>query len=256
MTVDIPQTPSQDLTGRRALITGGGQGIGFAAAAALAQAGAEVTLVARNKAKLEEAAAALRASGANAVGLPLDVTDTHRVRQSLASLPAFHILVNNAGTNMPAPFLEVTEEDFDSMFALNVRAAFFLAQIIAERLRAESLSGSIINVSSQMGQVGGKERTVYCATKHAMEGFTKAMAVDLADSGVRVNSLCPTFIETDLVRPLFEDKAFHSWVLAKIPLGRVGRVEDLMGAMVFLASDASALMTGSALTIDGGWTAS
>ncbi len=256
MTIEIPQTPSQNLAGRRALITGGGQGIGFAAAAALAQAGAEVTLAARNETKLEEAAAALRSSGADATGLVLDVTDTNRARQSLASLPPFQILVNNAGTNMPAPFLEVSEEDFDHMFALNVRAAFFLAQAVAERLKAKSLGGSIINVSSQMGQVGGRERTVYCATKHAMEGFTKAMAVDLADYGIRVNSICPTFIETNLVRPLLEDKAFHDWVLAKIPLGRVGQVEDLMGAVVFLASDASSLMTGSALTLDGGWTTS
>jgi len=256
MTIEIPQTPSQNLAGRRALITGGGQGIGFAAAAALAQAGSEVTLVGRNETKLEEAASVLRSSGAKAVGLPLDVTDTRKARQSLAGLPPFQVLVNNAGTNVPAPFLEVTEEDFDHMFALNVRAAFFMAQVVAERLKTEFLPGSIINVSSQMGQVGGRKRTVYCATKHAMEGFTKAMAVDLAGYRIRVNSLCPTFIETNLVRPLLEDKEFYDWVLAKIPLGRIGQVEDLMGAMVFLASDASALMTGSALTLDGGWTAS
>lgn len=256
MPLEVPCSPSQDLTGRRALITGGGRGIGFAAAAALAQAGAEVTLMARSETELEQAATALTESGAHATALPMDVTDTEKARRSLAALPPFQILVNNAGTNFPAPFLEVTEEDFDKMFRLNVRAAFFLAQLIASRLVAESLPGSIINMSSQMGHVGGSERTVYCATKHAMEGFTKAMAVELAPHRVRVNSICPTFIETDLVRPMLKDKSFHQQVLAKIPLGRLGQVEDLMGAVVFLASDASALMTGSALMLDGGWTAS
>ncbi|MFN6956737.1 MAG: SDR family NAD(P)-dependent oxidoreductase, partial [Acetobacteraceae bacterium] len=138
---------------------------------------------------------------------------------------------------------------------LNLRAAFFLAQAVARRLLAAVRGGSIINVSSQMGHVGAANRSIYCASKWALEGLTKAMAVELAPHGIRVNTLGPTFIETPLTRPFFEDAAFKASVLQKIKLGRIGRVEDLMGAILFLASDASALMTGAALVVDGGWTA-
>jgi NAD(P)-dependent dehydrogenase (short-subunit alcohol dehydrogenase family) len=169
--------------------------------------------------------------------------------------PAYHVLVNNAGTNRPAPFHEVTPEDFDAVMALNLRAAFFAAQAVARRMITEGVRGSVINISSQMGHVGGPNRGVYCASKWAMEGWTKAMAIDLAPHGIRANTLGPTFIETPLTKPFFEQAAFRDWVLSKIKLGRLGQVEDLMGAVVFLASDASALMTGSALVVDGGWTA-
>ena len=165
------------------------------------------------------------------------------------------MLVNNAGTNRPAPFLEVTPEDFDAISTLNVRAAFFAAQAVARGLVALGRPGSIIHMSSQMGHVGGARRTVYCASKHALEGMAKAMAIDLAPHRIRVNTLCPTYIETPLTRPYFADEAFRRDVLARIKLGRVGQVEDLMGGVVFLASDASALMTGSSLVVDGGWTA-
>ena len=255
MNIRVPHTPSQNLKGKRALVTGAGRGIGFAAAAALAQAGAAVTLAARNEKELQKAAAALRQEGGRAETLPLDVTDTKRMKELIASLPPFPILVNNAGTNFPAPFTQVEEEDYDKMFALNVRAAFFIAQAVARQLIVAELPGSVINISSQMGHVGGIERTVYCATKHAMEGFTKAMAWDLGSYGIRVNSICPTFIETDLVRPMLKRKDFRDYVLSKLAIGRVGLVEDLMAAIVFLASDASSLMTGGALPLDGGWTA-
>jgi NAD(P)-dependent dehydrogenase (short-subunit alcohol dehydrogenase family) len=251
----LPRTPSFRLDGRRALVTGAGRGIGLAAAAALAEAGAAVTLVARSAAEIEAAATALREAGREAEALELDITDIDAFAAAIAARPAYHVLVNNAGTARPALFHEIRPEDFDAVMALNLRGAFFAAQAVAKRMIAEGVRGSVINISSQMGHVGGPNRGVYCASKWAMEGWTKAMAIDLARFGIRANTIGPTFIETPLTRPFFADAAFRDWVLSKIPLGRIGQVEDLMGAVVFLASDASALMTGSALLVDGGWTA-
>jgi NAD(P)-dependent dehydrogenase (short-subunit alcohol dehydrogenase family) len=248
-------TPSFRLDGRRALVTGGGRGIGLTAASALAEAGAHVTLAARTKSEIETAADAIRARGHKADALVLDVTDVAAAKRALAAAEPFQILVNNAGTNRPAYLPDVKVEDFDAIFALNVRAAFFMAQAVAVRLIEAKLPGSIINVSSQMGHVGAARRTVYCATKHAMEGFTKSMAIELAPHNIRVNSLGPTFLETPMTRPFFEDKAFREEVLSKIKLGRLGQLDELTGAIVFLASDASSLMTGAALVLDGGWTA-
>jgi NAD(P)-dependent dehydrogenase (short-subunit alcohol dehydrogenase family) len=253
--VDLAKSPSFRLDGRRALVTGGGRGIGLTAAAALAAAGAHVTLAARTKAEIEEAAAAIRARGEKADALVLDVTDIDAARKALAAVAPYQVLVNNAGMNRPAYLPDVKVEDFDAIFALNVRAAFFMAQTIALRLIEAKLPGSIINISSQMGHVGAARRTVYCASKHAMEGFTKAMAIELAPHNIRVNSLGPTFLETPMTRPFFENKAFRDEVLSKIKLGRLGQLDELTGAIVFLASDASSLMTGSALVLDGGWTA-
>jgi NAD(P)-dependent dehydrogenase (short-subunit alcohol dehydrogenase family) len=255
VTVPLPRTPAFRLDGRRAIVTGAGRGIGLAAAAALAGAGAAVTLVARSAGEIEDAAAAIREAGGAAEALALDVADVAAFAAAVEARPAYHVLVNNAGTNRPAPFHEVTPEDFDAVMALNLRAAFFAAQAVARRMIAEGVRGSVVNISSQMGHVGGPNRGVYCASKWAMEGWTKAMAIDLAPHGIRANTLGPTFIETPLTKPFFEQAAFRDWVLSKIKLGRLGQVEDLMGAVVFLASDASALMTGSALVVDGGWTA-
>jgi len=251
----LPRTPNLRLDGRRALVTGAGRGIGLAAAAALAQAGAHVVLVARTTAEIEAAAAEVREEGGSAETLVLDVTKTALVRSAIAEQPPFDILVNNAGTNRPATFLDVTEEDYDAITMLNQRAAFFVAQTVALRMAQAEIKGSIIHMSSQMGHVGGQRRTVYCMTKHGIEGLTKAMAIDLAPLGIRVNSIGPTFIDTPLTRPFWNDKAFHADVLSRIKLGRLGTVEDLMGAVVFLASDAAALITGTALVVDGGWTA-
>jgi NAD(P)-dependent dehydrogenase (short-subunit alcohol dehydrogenase family) len=253
--MDLAKTPSFRLDGKRALVTGGGRGIGLAAASALAQAGAQVTLAARTKAEIEAAAAAIRARGDHAEALPLDVTDLPSVQKAITAAPPFDVLVNNAGMNRPAMLVDVKIEDFDAIFALNVRAAFFIAQAVARRLLEAGKGGSIINISSQMGHVGAARRTVYCASKHAMEGFTKAMAIELAPHNIRVNSLGPTFLETPMTRPFFENKAFRDEVLGKIKLGRLGQLDELTGAIVFLASDASSLMTGSALVLDGGWTA-
>jgi len=253
--IDLAKTPSFRLDGKRALVTGGGRGIGLAAASALAQAGAHVTLAARTKSEIDQAAAAIRTRGDKADALALDVTDVESAQRVIAGTEPFQVLINNAGMNRPAYLPEVKVEDFDAIFALNVRAAFFMAQAVALRLVEAKLPGSIINISSQMGHVGAALRTVYCASKHAMEGFTKAMAIELAPHNIRVNSLGPTFLETPMTKPFFENKAFRDEVLSKIKLGRLGQLDEITGAVVFLASDASSLMTGSALILDGGWTA-
>jgi NAD(P)-dependent dehydrogenase (short-subunit alcohol dehydrogenase family) len=255
MAIDLTKTPSFRLDGRRALVTGGGRGLGLAAASALADAGAHVTLAARTSNEINEAAAAIHARRQNADALTLDVRDVEAAKQAIAASEPFDILVNNAGTNRPAPFVDVKVEDFDFVFSLNVRAAYFVAQAVARRLIEAKRPGSIINISSQMGHVGGPTRTVYCATKHAMEGFTKAMAIELAPHSIRVNTIAPTFIETPMTRPFFQNQAFREDTLKRIKLGRLGQLEELTGAIVFLASDASSLMTGSALMLDGGWTA-
>lgn len=251
----LPRTPSFRLDGKRALITGAGRGIGLAAAAALAQAGAHVVLAARTLAEIEAVATAIRAEGGSAEALQLDVMDSAAVDHAVDAADAFDIFVNNAGTNRPKPFLDVTADDFHAVMGLNVRAAFFAAQAVARKMVAAGRGGSIINISSQMGHVGAPNRTIYCASKWALEGLTKSMAAELGAHRIRVNTLGPTFIETPLARQFLANESFRSHVLSMIKLGRVGQVEDLMGAVVFLASDAAALMTGSALLVDGGWTA-
>lgn len=251
----LPSTPSFRLDGRRALVTGAGRGIGVAAAAALAEAGAEVVLCARSPAEIGAVAAEIRTRGGKATELVLDVTDEASVSAAIAEAGIFDILVNNAGTNRPGPFVDMTVGDYDAVMSLNVRAAYFVAQAVAKGLILAGRPGSIIHVSSQMGHVGAVNRTVYCASKWAIEGLSKAMAVELAPHGIRSNTICPTFIETPMTRPFLDDPAFRAGVLGKIKLGRLGQPEDLMGALVFLASEASALMTGASLLIDGGWTA-
>jgi NAD(P)-dependent dehydrogenase (short-subunit alcohol dehydrogenase family) len=248
--MDLPKSPSFRLDDRRAIVTGAGRGIGLAAAAALADAGAEVTLVSRTKSEIEAAADAM--GGTAAV---LDVSDIAAVKAFFAERPAFHILVNNAGTNRPKPMMDVSEDDYDAVYDLNVKSAFFVAQACVQRMIAQKVAGSLIHIGSQMGHVGGPNRSLYCGSKWALEGMNKAFALDLAAHNIRSNTIAPTFIETPMTKPFFEDPAFKASVLSKIKLGRLGQVEDLMGAIVFLASDASALMTGTSMVIDGGWTA-
>jgi NAD(P)-dependent dehydrogenase (short-subunit alcohol dehydrogenase family) len=248
----LPVTPSFRLDGRRAIVTGAGRGIGLAAAAALGEAGAKVTLVSRTASEVEEAAAQI---GSNATAAVLDVSDIAAVKTFFAERPAFNILVNNAGTNRPKPMLEVSEEDYDAVYDLNVKSAFFVAQACVQQMIVAKVQGSLIHIGSQMGHVGGPNRSLYCGSKWALEGMNKAFALDLASHGIRSNTIAPTFIETPLTKPYFDDPAFKAHVLSKIKLGRIGQVEDLMGAILFLASDASALMTGTSMVIDGGWTA-
>jgi NAD(P)-dependent dehydrogenase (short-subunit alcohol dehydrogenase family) len=248
----LPITPSFRLDGRRAIVTGAGRGIGLAAAAALGEAGAEVTLVSRTASEIEEAASLI---GNGATAAVLNVSDIAAVKAFFTERPAFHILVNNAGTNRPKPMWEVSEDDYDAVYDLNVKSAFFVAQACVQKMIAEKIAGSLIHMGSQMGHVGGPNRSLYCGSKWALEGMNKVFALDLAPYGIRSNTIAPTFIETPLTKPFFEDPVFKAHVLSKIKLGRIGQVEDLMGAIVFLASDASALMTGTSMVIDGGWTA-
>jgi NAD(P)-dependent dehydrogenase (short-subunit alcohol dehydrogenase family) len=253
----LPRTPSFRLDGQRALVTGAGRGIGLAAAAALAEFGAEVTVAARSEDEIQAAAEAInsRPGSGRAIAFRLDVTDLAVMQAAITRHGPYDILVNNAGTNRPAALLDVTIEDFDAIYGLNVRAAYFVAQAVARGLVDAGKPGSIINISSQMGHVGAPNRTVYCGSKHAIEGTTKAMAMDLAPHKIRVNTIGPTFTETPLAKSFLQDEKFREFVLGKIKLGRIGQVEDLMGAVVYLASAASSLVTGTSLVVDGGWTA-
>ncbi|MDE2410329.1 MAG: SDR family oxidoreductase [Sphingomonadales bacterium] len=248
----LPRGPGFRLDGKRALVTGAGRGIGLACAAALAEAGAQVTLAARSAGEIAAAAARI---GQGAEAAVLDVTDLAAVAAFFADRPAFDVLVNNAGTNRPMPMWQVAEADYDAVMDLNVKSAFFVAQGCAQAMIAAGIRGSLIHMGSQMGHVGGPNRALYCASKWALEGMNKAFALDLAPHGIRSNTIAPTFIATPMTAPMFEDAAFKDHVLARIQLGRIGTVEDLMGAVVFLASEASALMTGTSLVVDGGWTA-
>jgi NAD(P)-dependent dehydrogenase (short-subunit alcohol dehydrogenase family) len=255
------------LDGRTALVTGAGRGIGRACAIALAQAGAEVWLCARTKDEIEQAAAEIRDAGGRAHAARLDVTHSKSFAQFVDSMPALDVLVNNAGTNIPEPFVEVSETHLDQLLGLNVRAAFLCAQAAAkkmlqatERHAPEGASkfggGAIINMSSQMGHVGAVNRSVYCLTKHALEGLTKAMALELAPRGIRVVSVAPTFIETPMYSKMKAAKPeLAQWVNDRIPQGRVGQPEDIAAAVVFAASPAASLITGTSLVVDGGWTA-
>lgn len=251
----LPRTPSFRLDGRRALVTGASSGIGLGAAAALAAAGAAVVAVARRADALEAAVAAIRAAGGHADAVSLDITDLAATAQMVASLGAFDVLVNSAGLARHTPAVTTTPEDYDTVMALNLKAAYFLTREVARGLIAAGRPGSLINISSQMGHVGGPDRAVYCASKHALEGMTKAMAIEWAPQGIRVNTICPTFIRTPLGEQTLAIPERRAWILSKIKLGRVGEIEDLMGPVIFLASEASALITGTHLIVDGGWTA-
>ena len=249
----LPQTPSMRLDGKRALVTGASSGIGQACAAALAAAGAAVTCAARRGDKLDETVAAIRLAGGAAHSLVLDQTDLADVQSALAD--PYDIVLNSAGLARHSPALETTADDFDAVMNINLRSAYFLSSMAAKALISRGKAGSIIHISSQMGHVGGIDRAVYCASKHGLEGMVKAMAIEWGKAGIRINTICPTFVRTALTEPSFQDPERFAWIMDKIKLPRVGEVEDIMGAAVFLASDASAMITGTSLKIDGGWTA-
>lgn len=251
----LPSTPSLRLDGLKALVTGASSGIGLGSAVALAEAGAHVILSARNIKTLNKVVDAIKSKELSAEAMVLDVSKVNTIKKSIENKGPFDILVNSAGLGRHSPSMDTSVEDFDEVMNVNLRGAYFVTQAVAKGLIEDKRSGSLINISSQMGHVGGVDRAVYSASKHAVEGFTKAMAIEWGQYQIRVNTICPTFIRTPLTQSTFDNPERKRWIENKIKLGRVGEVEDIMGAVVFLASDASAMITGSALMVDGGWTA-
>jgi NAD(P)-dependent dehydrogenase (short-subunit alcohol dehydrogenase family) len=248
----LPTTPSFRLDGQRALVTGASKGIGRAAAVAFAAAGAEVVMAARSLAEMEAVAAELRAAGHKARAIALDVTQREAVRAAVASEGPFDILLNNAGTAIREAFLEVRDTSLDTLLDLNIRAMFTVGQAVAQGMVAAGKAGSIINLSSINGHVGGQNRSVYTATKHAVEGMTKAMAFELGPKGIRVNAIAPGFVETPLTKPVLDDPQFRGRIERATPMGRIMQVEDIMGPILFLAAPASRMVNGHSLIIDGG----
>ena len=253
--MNFPTTPSFRLDKTRALITGASKGIGLGASIALSEAGSEVVMVSRTEKDLKKIKDHICQKGNKAYYKVLDVNKTRNVANFISKEKPFDILINNAGTNIPSSLIDTQKKDFDYLISLNIKSVINLTRCVVKKMLLNKIKGSIINVSSQMGHVGAINRTTYCTTKFAIEGFTKSLSLELAQHGIRVNSICPTFIETPMTDPFFKDKKFKKETLLKIPLKRLGRVEDLMGSFVFLASDSSLLITGTSLLIDGGWTA-
>ena len=251
----LPTTPSFRLDNKTALITGASSGIGLGCAVALAEAGAHVVVSARSSDKLNAVVDTIKAKGLSAEAMVMDVADTNLVQEIIDSKGPFDILVNSAGLGRHSPSKDTSIEDFDAVMNVNLRGAYFVTQAVANGLINAKKTGSLINISSQMGHVGGIDRAVYSASKHAVEGFTKAMAIEWGSHQIRVNTICPTFIRTPLTQSTFDNPDRKEWIESKIKIGRIGEVEDIMGAVVFLASDASSMVTGSALMVDGGWTA-
>ncbi|WP_223426227.1 SDR family NAD(P)-dependent oxidoreductase [Tateyamaria pelophila] len=249
----LPRTPSFDLSGKRVLVTGASSGIGLGCAVALAEIGAHVVCAARRVDVLQDAVDAMRAEGWKAEALSLDQSDVGAVAAACAT--PFDVVVNSAGLARHSAAVDTAAEDYDAVMNINVRGAYFLSTHAAKTMMAAGRPGSIIHISSQMGHVGGVDRAVYCASKHAVEGMVKAMAIEWGKAGIRINTICPTFIRTPLTEPTFNDPERMAWIMDKIKLPRVGEVSDIMGAVQYLASDASGMVTGTAMMIDGGWTA-
>ena len=253
--MNLPTTPSMRLDGKTAIIAGASSGIGLGAACALAEAGAHVVCVARRYEVLKEVVDAISKKGWSAEALQLDISDLKATEKALTIMPCFDIVVNSAGIARHTSALETTPQDYDAVMDINVRAAYFLSQICAKRMIEKGRKGSIVHISSQMGHVGGIDRAVYCASKWAIEGMVKAMAMEWGKSGVRINTICPTFVSTPLTQATLKDPQRAAWIMEKIKLGRLAEVDDIMGAVLYLSSDLSKMVTGTSLLVDGGWTA-
>tara|TARA_X000001036_G_C20578286_1_gene765620 strand:+ start:164 stop:928 length:765 start_codon:yes stop_codon:yes gene_type:complete len=253
--MQLPIMPSFSLKGRSAIVVGASSGIGTACAVALAEHGAKVTLAARRIDRLKKIADHMEKKDYQVRIIELDINDINETSENITNGETFDILVNSAGISKHSASKDTSLKDFDLVMNTNLRGAYFLTQSIARKLILEKKPGSLINISSQMGLVGGQERAVYCASKHAVEGFTKAMAIEFGKHKIRINTICPTFILTEMTQKTFEVPEKRKWIEDKIKIGRIGKVEDIMGAVVYLASDASSLVTGSSLLVDGGWTA-
>ena len=247
------------LDGQIALVTGAGRGIGATIARYLGEAGAEVVLLSRTLSELQTVAQQIAEAGGRASIRQCDVIDAKALRAIIDELPRLDILVNNAGTNIPEPMIEVSDEHLDHLLNLNIRSCFIAAQAAVKKMlqdpeRAKK-GGSVIHISSQMGHIGSPNRTVYCTTKHAIEGLTKAMAIELAEHNIRVNSVAPTFVDTPLVRQVVNTDEKRAFLFSKIPLGHLAETEDIAAAVTYLASPAARMVTGTCLKVDGGWTA-
>jgi len=253
--MQLPTMPSFSLKGRSALVVGASSGIGTACAVALAEYGAKVTVAARRKEKLEILVNQMKKRNYEVQILVMDINNVEETKEIITCHNPYDILVNSAGIAKHSAAKDTVLDDYDIVMKTNLRGAYFLTQSVSKKLIASKKAGSLINISSQMGLVGGQERAVYCASKHAVEGFTKAMAIELGVHNIRVNTICPTFILTEMTQKTFEDPEKRNWIESKIKIGRIGKIEDIMGAVVYLASDASSLVTGSSLLVDGGWTA-
>jgi NAD(P)-dependent dehydrogenase (short-subunit alcohol dehydrogenase family) len=248
-------SPNFEFTRKNVLITGASTGIGAHCAMAFAESNANVILVSRGSRELDSVENKINIMGKKVEKIVCDITDKKDFDEKIAHISTVDVLINNAGTNIPGSLISACENDFDKVMGINVRAAFFVSQSIVRKMIKHGTSGSIINLSSQMGHVGAKNRTIYCTSKHAIEGLTKSMAVELASDGIRVNSVAPTFVETPMTQPFLEEDEFRDEVLSKIPLGKIAHTGDIIGAILFLAGDASTMITGSCIKIDGGWTA-
>lgn len=253
--MQLPESPSFSLAGKRALITGASSGIGLACAVALARAGADVTVAARRLERLQDLVSSLQAEGLLAQAIELDVSEVEQTASAVAAAGVFDVLVNSAGMAKHGPAVDTSLEDYDQVMGINLRGAYFLTREVAKGLIAAGKPGSLINISSQMAHVGGIDRAVYCASKFAVEGFTKAMAIEWGEHQIRVNTVCPTFVNTELARQTFSNPERKAWVEAKIKLGRIAEVQDIMAAVQYLAADSSSMVTGTSLIVDGGWTA-
>jgi NAD(P)-dependent dehydrogenase (short-subunit alcohol dehydrogenase family) len=246
-----------NLDGKVAVITGASQGIGRDMAKLLGHAGAKVALVARNKEKLRALADEMKGEGIDTMFYPCDITKVDHISEMMNEVynhfGQIDILINNAGINIPKPVDEVTEKDWDTVLDLNLKSAFFCCQAAGKYMKDQN-KGKIINISSQMAQVGYFNRAAYCSSKGGVMQLTRSLAIEWSSHQINVNSIAPTFIETPMTEKMFDDPNFKSEVLSRIPLGRLAKSEDLFGALLFLSSSASDMVTGQTLFVDGGWT--